>query len=159
MTYIRNYVVLMVGCIFLSTLVQTALPDSPLKKTLRFVLGLILGVIIITPFARFGGSTEPFSFAAVPTAPPLSTQQKQQMESLVQQQTQTLFQQTLEQTILRTIVEHGGAETTGIHVDCSNDGTIHSITVVSHDRTLPTLISQTFDIPLQKIHLRAEVTE
>ncbi len=159
MTFIRNYVILVVGCIFLSTFVQTALPDSPLKKTLRFALGLILGVIIITPFARFGGSTEPFSFAAVPTAPPLSAQQQQQMESLVQQQTKTLFQQTLEQTILRTIVEHGGAETTDVHADCGNDGTIYSITIVSHDRTLPTLISQTFDIPLQKIHLRAQITE
>lgn len=159
MTFIRNYIILVVGCIFLSTFVQTALPDSTLKKTLRFVLGLILGVIIITPFARFGGDTVQFSWNASPTAPPLSAQQQQQMETLMQQQTHTLFRQTLEQTILRTIVEHGGAETTGVLVDCNVNGEIHSITIVSQDRTLPTLISQTFDIPLQKIHLRAETPE
>lgn len=159
MTFIKNYVILVVGCIFLSTLVQTALPDSHLKKTLRFVLGLILGVIIITPFAQFGGQTNGISLPAAPTAPPLSEQQQEQMETLMEQQTHTLFQQTLEQTILRTIVEHGGSETTEVHVDCDTSGEVYSITIVSQDRTLPTLISQNFDIPLQKIHLSAEGTE
>lgn len=155
MAFLKHYVILVVGCIFLSTLVQTALPDSSLKKTLRFTLGLIAAVIILTPFSgniNIEGAALP---SVLPTAPPLSDEQKQKMENLNKQQSQTLFQQTLEQTIRRTIAEHGGAADTAVQVDCDSDGTIHAVTVFSQDRTLPTLIAQTFDIPLQKIHLQA----
>ncbi len=158
MAFIQNYVILVVGCIFLSAFVQTALPDSPLKKTLRFTLGLILGVIIITPFAQFGTGELGISVPAAPTAPPLNEETRQKMESLVQKQAQSLYRQTLKDSIARAIQEQNG-EQPQVDVDCNENGEIRSVTIVSQDRTLPTLISQKFDIPLQKIHLQGQTTE
>lgn len=154
MTFLRRYVILIVGCIFLSTLVQTALPNSSLKKTLRFVLGLILAVIILTPFGgnfNLGNSVFP---SVLPTAPPLSDEQKQKMEDVNARQTQTLFRQTMEQSIGRVIAEHGG-EVQTVEVDCDPNGNINAVTVVSQDTAIPSLIAQNFDIPLSKIQLRA----
>lgn len=154
MTFLRHYVILIVGCIFLSTLVQTALPNSSLKKTLRFVLGLILAVIILTPFAsgfRIGESVFP---TVLPTASPLSEAQRQKMETVNEQLVQTLFRQTLEQSIERVIAEHGNEAQT-VEVDCDPNGNINAVTVVSQDTAIPSLIARNFDIPLSKIQLRA----
>ncbi len=158
MKFIQNYVILVVGCIFFSAFVQTALPDSPLKKTLRFILGLVLGIIIITPFAQFGAGELGISVPATPSAPPLSEEKQQQMETLMQQQAQSLYRQTLEDSIIRTIQEQNG-EQPQVSVDCNENGEIRSVSIVSQDRTLPTLISQKFDIPIQKIHLQSQTTE
>ncbi len=76
----------------------------------------------------------------------------------MQQQAQSLYRQTLEDSIIRTIQEQNG-EQPQVSVDCNENGEIRSVSIVSQDRTLPTLISQKFDIPIQKIHLQSQTTE
>ena len=53
MEAVRNYILMLCGFSFVSSVVCALLPEMPSKKTVKFVCGVILSILIISPMKNF----------------------------------------------------------------------------------------------------------
>lgn len=128
MEWLKGYTTTLIVCVLISAVAMAAIPSSPVKKTLRFLLGLITIVLLITPVTKLVVPDAKISFSFEEYA--VDEELAAQMEDLAAQQTRSIFAAEIEEEI-KNIYQSAGKEGDA-HVSVS-DGAITEIQLNPYD--------------------------
>ena len=127
MEFIKNYIAILTGFLFLASIVQTFLPDGTMKQSLRMLLGIILSVLLITPFA--GAKFENVDIFPSNDEYTIYSERVQSMETLKQQQAQTLFRDSMAQMVQEILNQNGISEEVQVEVVTEENGNLQQIII------------------------------
>lgn len=150
MEFIKSYMMTLCGCALISTLVISAFPAGNMKNALKFTVGLVMAMIIISPLT--GGTLPLLEFPAFEKAEAaVDYQSIEKMEELQRDQVLLSYSNKLTQSIREIIEENGGDPNVSITVETMDSGEIEKIEIYDITLEIKNKIIQTLKIEESRV--------
>ena len=121
--FLKNYVLVIAGGVIITSIIMPVVSDKNIKATLRFAIGTVLCLMLITPLAGLGGITIPD--LDVQTA---DARTQGEFDALVQRQIDAQFAEKVKTLILDFLEKKGAARDVFVSVK-AEQGKITEITL------------------------------
>lgn len=151
MEFIKNYVALCTGFIFIASITQTLVPDGTMKNTVRMILGILLSILLITPFV--GTKFENVDIFSSKDEYTIYSNRINEMEILKKQQTNNLFTSSIADIVKDYLKSNGIDENTAVEVVATDENKLQRIIIHKNVPTLKAKIAQNFGINEEQIQM------